>query len=410
MKKISSALAVCACSIFVSTARADAPAVTAVTLSQDASTQVATIRYTLQNAPAVVTLDLRDADGNSIGGTNMWHLSGDVNRLMPTNGDYTIEWRPLLEKWNGKVDSLKAVVTAWATNSPPDYMVVDVTTGTNVWFYAGVDCLPGGLLSNTAYRSTMIVMKYMNAAGVTWTMGGTVAEGHSVTLDYDYYIGVFEVTQGQWLVLTKGRTPNAYGLMRPMEKASYNEMRLAAPAGTAPAYDASYDYPHDPHPSSYLGLLRKRTGVAFDMPSEAQWEYACRAGQPNGYWNDGTPTSSQCPGRTKNIAERTADAGSYAQSLNGTYDMHGNVFEWCLDWQQAYSAAWEGIDKGVPNVNGGTTIDGTAGGNKVRRGGCYAFVSGANEMSGQRDGQAPNTSANYNGFRLACPAQPFLTK
>ena len=76
-----------------------------------------------------------------------------------------------------------------------------------------------------------------------------------------------------------------------MESVSYNEIRNAANSTTA---DTTYDYPAEPKPGSFLGLLRTKTGLAFDLPSEAQWEFACRAGHGSGYWNDGSGWRAIC--------------------------------------------------------------------------------------------------------------------
>ena len=390
-----------------------APEVTSVSVSAGEDGHVA-VSYSLSGAPAVVTFDVR-TNSVSIGGAAFGCVTGEVNRLVTSSGSHSFVWDTLvgstpIAAQDVSTGNAKVVVTAWSPDAPPDYLVVDLSSGTNFWFYESEDVLPGGILANPVYRTTMLVMKYVTAKGITWSgLAVKDANCHDITLESDYYIGVFELTQSQWFMLSKSPTPNfgAPAAMRPMENLAYNPIRNGSASGTAA--NSAYYYPADPDPSSYLGLLRARTGIAFDLPSEAQWEYACRAGNDNSHWNDGTSTSRRCPGRTNEDGQATAEAGSYTKSAWGTYDMHGNVFEWCLDWFQAYpSGGWTGSDKGAVNANGATTINGTNGVDRVRRGGCFAFASGQNEMSGQRDSYPPATRARFNGCRLACPARPYL--
>ena len=389
------------------------PAVTSVSVSAGED-GIVFVSYSLADAPAVVTFDVR-TNGVSIGGAAFGCVTGEVNQLVTSSGTHSFVWNSLVGTAPVAAQDVldggaKVVVTAWSPDAPPDYLVVDLTSGTNFWFYESEEALPGGLLANPVYRTTMLVMKYVAAKDVTWSgLSASDSKCHDITLESDYYIGVFELTQSQWFIFNKSTTPNfgAPAAMRPMEKLAYNPIRNGSVSGTAA--NSAYFYPEAPSPDSYLGLLRARTGIAFDLPSEAQWEYACRAGTNNSHWNDGTSTSTRCPGRTKEDGQETAEVGSYPRSKWGTYDMHGNVYEWCLDWFQEYpSGGWTGGDKGVVNANGAKTINGTNGVNRVRRGGCFAFNSGTNEMSGQRDHYPPATSGRFNGCRLVCPARPYL--
>ena len=109
-------------------APAAVPEITAAAMSQNQNPpQLVTITYTLENAPAIVTVDIQ-TNGVSIGAKNFANVEGDVNQVVEP-GNHTITWLAT-ESWpSNKVTLAKggarAVVTAWATNSPPDYIVAD---------------------------------------------------------------------------------------------------------------------------------------------------------------------------------------------------------------------------------------------------------------------------------------------
>ena len=285
------------------------PEISGVTMTQ-ASDRLVTITYTLADAPAVVTVDVQtNVTGDvwaSIGGEAVWNATGDVWKKVET-GNRTITWRPDHSWPDHKIadGGARAVLTAWALDNTPDYMVVDLAAANTVRYYPGVDFLPGSemgqkdaVTNNPAYKTSKLIMRKIIASGVEWTMGSADGEtqrnaaaetAHAVTLTNNYYIGVFNVTQAQWKNIAINSTAvsefKVEGDMRPMERVSYNEIRNAVNTTTA---NTSYNWPAAPNPSSFLGLLRTKTGINFDLPSEAQWEFAARAGHGSGYWNDGS--------------------------------------------------------------------------------------------------------------------------
>ena len=367
--------------LFVAAIKA-APEVSNVVMEQDTSSKVVTVTYDLGDEPAIVTLDIL-TNGVSIGAHNIYCLSGDVNRKVSGGTGKQLKWLPY-KSWTGNRvtnGTVQAVVKAWATNSPPDYMVVDLIGTLEPRFYTCEEALPGGI-SNNYYRTTAMVMRRIPAAGVTWTMGSSGNETggggkvnrewqHPVTMDRDYYMAVFEITQGQyyhvvgqkhektgsWKELFQG----ADWMLRPLGNVRHTEIRdLPTPDTTAMSLTAQYHYPATPLPDSIIGKLRTKTGIMFELPSEAEWEYACRAGTGEGFWNDGTviSKSSKCPnlpGRasykggvpvegdanygvtdTNNWTTANGTAivgcGKYPSNKWGLYDMHGNVWEWCNDF------------------------------------------------------------------------------
>jgi formylglycine-generating enzyme required for sulfatase activity len=364
----------------------DTPEVSDVVMSQASFGRMVTVTYKLSNAAngAVVTFDVEtnctvngETKWASIGGEAVCNAQGAVWRKVTSSdadseGKYTITWRPDLS-WEGHKVTLaeggaRAVVTAWALDNTPDYMVVDISAAAKPntqRYYTSTNFLPGGLFGNPDYRTTSLVMRKILAKDVEWTMGSTAQEAqrnaksettHKVKLDSNYYIGVFEITQAQWgEIQTVNKTPSYFQkpgdcAMRPVERVSYNEIRNGA--------DDSYDWPNSPNPVSFLGILRSRTGIMFDLPSEAQWEFAARAGNGSSKWGDGSEVLNlnkdsnlariaRCrlnsdnpeyvgtpPDTTIDASRGTALVGSYPSNDWGLYDMFGNVNEWCLDYYQ----------------------------------------------------------------------------
>ncbi|MBR2838630.1 MAG: formylglycine-generating enzyme family protein [Kiritimatiellae bacterium] len=404
-------------------AMADNPAITAANLNWNEATRTVTVNYTLANAPAVVTVDFLE-NGVSVGEANFANVDGDVNRLVAA-GDNVLAWKPKSAAASCAYASLQAVVTAWSVSNPPPYMVVYFKGDTSdIRYYASTNALPGGLLGNPVYRTSALVLRRISAAGVTWTMGNADVNW-PVTLDADYYIGVFEFTQAQyWSIFgsvwgTFVTCPSDRA-MRPLDKISYNSIR-----GWSDHY-----WPAPPDESLPIGRLRAVTGVAFDLPSEAQWEFACRAGHGIGVWGDGSSyggygdeSNARRLGRyrwnggwadagattpTGDMAAQTgasAVVGSYEPNSWGLYDMHGNVFEWCLDGFN-YPDVIKNFG-GAVNVdpsNPAKTLNGDAFTARVLRGGSYWWDAGV-MRSESRAGDSFSYADPTFGFRVVCPVE-----
>lgn len=416
------------------------PVVSDVDMTQADNSRSVTISYRLTGAPAVVTLDVETNGPNgwvSIGGEHIQRVSGDVWKKVSGKETYSMVWRPDLD-WPDHVvpeGGARAKVTAWALDNTPKYMVVDITEGApvnpeKVRYYPEEEFLPGGLLKNPDYRTTSIVMRRIPAAGVEWTMGSVDETGrgankemtHKVKLSDDYYMGVFEITQKQWLLITGYNysyfsRPSGQNNVRPAEYVSYSEVRLVCGkdvSGNQVTVDSSAPYyPNDPHADSFLGKLRGRTSVAFDLPSEAQWEFAARSGNGEWRWGDGSLYTGQyscqnLPGRyqrnggtlndgtwsepLQNCAETmgTAFAGTYSSNDWGLYDCHGNIREMCLDGYKLDIIA----DNGAVCV---TALDSFA-----TRGGSYNLPS-KDCRSATRSSIAVGLRSSNTGLRVCCP-------
>lgn len=359
------------------------------------------ILYTLSGGPAIVTLDLLDG-GQPVGVENLWAISGDAN-VKVESGDHTVVWRPSVAYPGRSAAKLSARLTAWDPADPPDYLVIDLCKNSQYRkrYYASAEDLPGGLHSNRAYRTTHMVMRRIHAKGVTWKMGTNLEPGadfykadeaeHDVTLDHDYYIGVFTVTRAQYGAVSGSFNPlseyigvEAVCSYLPIMRVTYETARGGS----------GFLYPDAPKSTSVVGWFRAKTGdTTLDLPSEAEWEFAARGGHYGELWGDGTTVGNNnwdahlnALGRnnknksastiTDGTAGSYAFCGSYKPNDYGLYDMNGNVYDWCLDWYQE-GITWNAT--GVPNAKGVNTLDpadpskasGTTGTQRVARGGYY---------------------------------------
>ncbi len=416
-----------------------AATVSDVTLVQDVHTRTVEVTYSVSDA-CVVTLDIQTnsaAGWISIGAENLGpHLSGDVN-VKVAAGNRKICWQPD-RSWSGhKIDgaNARAVVTAWDLNDLPDYMVVDLITTNSVFFYTSAAELPGGL-GDARYRRSHIAMRRVHAAQRPWRMGGRVGEPgqiyvyystyttnsasetpHEVTLTADYYMSVFEVTQGQYKQVTKGNPSTFPGYedswARPVENISWNTLR-----------GAHWPDNVNPSASSFFGKLRTHANIvdSFDLPTEAQWEYACRAGTGAGL-NDGRDLGTTLDGNwfrkateldrlawsqnnatsdtVDNVAQ-THPVGLKPANAWGFYDMHGNVAEFCLDIYRATMPADSVIDPIGPALVDTEYASGSR--EYVNRGGSYAGYAHASRCA-SRTKYNCTWPASSLGFRLCCKAE-----
>ena len=393
------------------------PEVSNVNMAQIPYTRLVKVTYDLAGENAIVTLSI-ETNGVAIPDSAVTRLSGDVCKVVGVGTGKSIVWNAGADWPEHAVTNARARVTAWSTNAPPQVMVIDLRGGTAattypVFYYPGMDALPYGGATNSLYKADYLVMRKIPSGG--FNMGEYPATT-AVTLSQDFYAGVFEVTQEQWYNVMGGTraanfTNAASRAFRPMENVSYEDIRGTAAQGGAgwPANDSVYE-------SSFVGLLRTKAGLSgFDLPTEAQWEYACRAGTTT-VFNDGDAAANvsganantnawlDALGRYKfdggyidgvtapaagcGPANGTAIVGSYAPNAWGLYDTHGNVWEWCLDWYQAA-------------LEGGSDPDGAdSGSNRVLRGGGWDYDASRCRSAYRYVNNYPSTRYRNIGFRL----------
>ena len=225
-------------------------------------------------------------DGGCTWGAPLQHVSGDVNKQVPA-GSHRIVWNVLAER--------------------------EKLSGANICFK--VEANSGRFTVNG------VSFEMVRVEGGTFHMGATSEqEGeaysdekpvHSVTLS-SYYIGKTEVTQALWQAVMGSNPSNFKGADLPVECVSWNDCQ------------------------EFIQKLNRLTGRNFRLPTEAEWEFACRGGNNSrGYKYSGSNNLGSVAWYS---CGKTRPVGTKAPNELGIYDMTGNVWEWCSDWYANYTS------------------------------------------------------------------------
>lgn len=305
-------------------------------------------------------------------------------------GNHQLIWD--LDKQGVKMDSTNVV---FAVEYRGEYCVVDLSAGANASSYpvSYLNEPPNGGFNTSAYKTTNLVLRRIEPG--TFTMGRS-GEKHQVTLTKPYYIGIFEVTQTQYQLVT-GSNPSFY---------KSNTWPVNNVSWTAIRGDMEWGWVSD---SSFMGRLQARTGLEFDLPTEAQWEYACRAGTTSAFNNGGSTSNdlnniARWPGNTSG-SWGPVTVGAYQPNAWGLYDMHGNVQEWCFDWYGSLSSTAatdpEGPYSGTERVRRGGSYCSSYKGDYTQSWSLSEYFSYSRASGPPTNGYAMHYSnRDYTGFRL----------
>ena len=235
-------------------------------------------------------------------------------------------------------------------------------------------------IANEPDFTNNIGMKFVLIPAGTFMMGSPSNEPerysderqHEVTLTKGFYMGVTEVTQRQWKAVMGNNPSNFKGDNRPVEQVSWNDIH------------------------KFIKRLNKKDGTnKYRLPTEAEWEYACRAGTTTPFYTGNCLSTDQAnyngnypmPGCSKGMYRRkTIDVASFSPNAWGLYDMHGNVWEWCDDRKP------EGAFSGATCV--------------LRGGSWISFARGLRSAS--RWLNNPDGRDYFTGFRVVCCGKPYI--
>ena len=277
-----------------------------------------------------------------------------------------------------------------------------------IWACLLATCLvaPGAVRGQDAAKTitSSIEMKLVLIPAGTFVMGSPASEAerdageehHEVAITRPFYLGVYPVTQGQFQKVM-GKNPsffhpkNGGSLDHPADQVRWSDAREFCKKLSA--------LPEE-----------KKAGRTYRLPSEAEWEYACRAGTTTPFNVGETLSSKQANfngnfpyGRAEKgpFLRKTAKVGSYPPNAWGLYDMHGNVLQWCNDWYDPdyYKKSPKENPKGPEKGVVATSFDSHF--FVVVRGGCW-LDEGRACRSARRFRLQPTEPYRWAGFRVAC--------
>jgi len=287
----------------------------------------------------------------------------------------------------------------------------------------------------TVYARWLLDLEMIQISAGNFQMGSPASElgrseneiQHAVTLTSDFYMGKYEVTQAQYQAVM-GTTITAQQTLAGYDSTNYGQgdnypmycvswydavefcNALSGIEGLMPYYtiDKNQKDPNNTNADAvdpYKWLVTPNPGAnGYRLPTEAQWEYACRAGTTTAFnWGTDTIDSTQANYDATNTSDayyqaegtylgKTTIVGSYAPNAWGLYDMHGNVLEWCWDW---YGIDWSESQQGDPT-------GAVSGDYRVRRGGAWGSY-GLILRSACRVVSSPSIGYRSDGFRLVRP-------
>jgi formylglycine-generating enzyme required for sulfatase activity len=256
---------------------------------------------------------------------------------------------------------------------------------------------------------------FVRIPGGTFTMGSPASEPgrdddevqHRVTVG-SFSMGKYEVTQKEWREVMGSNPSDFKGDNLPVENVSWYDAieycnRRSQREGLTPAYTIDKTRVDPNNRSEYDDVkwivTWNKNANGYRLPTEAEWEYACRAGTSTPFSTGNNITTSQANydgdypynGNAEGVYRgETWAVGSGAANAWGLYDMHGNVWEWCWDWYGAYAGA---------QTDPAGAMSGTY---RVQRGGS-CISPGEGVRSAVRTGNVPVTRGVL-GFRLVCNA------
>jgi formylglycine-generating enzyme required for sulfatase activity len=249
----------------------------------------------------------------------------------------------------------------------------------------------------------------MDIADMVWIDGGTFMMGspssevdrgsdetqHQVTISRGFYMGKYAVTQAEYQAVMGNNPSYSKGGNLPVEQVSwYDAVEYCNKRSVREGLTSAYTV-------SDTTVTWNREADGYRLPTEAEWEYACRAGTTSPFNTGNNITTEQAnydgnypynDNAEGTCCEKTTAVGSFAANRWGLYDMHGNVWEWCWDWYGDYASGFQTDPTGA-----------ASGAYRVFRGGGWGD-SAEDVRSAYRSYDAPSTRNIDLGFRLLRPS------
>ncbi len=346
----------------------------------------------------VLTYTVADAAGNTDTATRTvtvvdttapaLTLLGDANMTHAKNTAWVDPGATANDSLDGNLTSSITITGTVDVNTTGVYtLTYSVSDGASNETNATRTVNVGQASTHTADLNTTIQMEMLWVEPGTFTMGSPTTEAgrgtneteHNVTLTKGFYLGKYEVTQAQYEAVMNGNgdglsaTPSEWpnNPNRPVEKVSWDDVQVFLTRLNA---QQSANIP---------------SGWAYFLPTESQWEYACRAGTTTAYsWGDSITASNA--NYSSSGLNQTRDVGNHAANPWGFFDMHGNVWEWTADWYQvAYPTGNPVVDPTGP----------ASGSSRVKRGGSWDS-GGLILRSARRSHDPPSYRLPNIGFRV----------
>ena len=360
-----------------------------------------TIGYTLSGAAekcnvTAVSVKCRPSREHSYGNVPLSFsaIRGDISGV--ANGTHEIVWDPALDSLTNVVRivdaqfELSVAEESAAVSAKPEYLVIDLSGGVSAasWPATAVDAIDP---TANEYKTTKLVLRrirpgiFQQSSPADEPLRNSRFESQGeVTLTNDYWIGVYELTQRQYELMTGIAGASNQGGAYPRHSIKFSDVRGS---DIGRLWPESSDVDDD----SLVGKLRAKVslpagipdGWKFDLPTEAQWEYACRAGTDTP-WNNGkainvytNDVGFACDDGLGAVGWYAANAGGAIHKVGlrmpnrfGLYDMHGSLWEMTLGVIHSHNMPVAGVEPlgaGYPEQN--FPDDGDS--YRVVRGGCY---------------------------------------
>jgi len=397
-------------------------------LAQAAAPQVSITDFRRAGRTVVISYDL-DGDGIvtadivtngvSIGGEKFASMYGDVNKAIAAGSGKKIYWSPEVDMNNEIATNAYAKLTAWALDAPPNYCVLDLAIKSNITYYVSAEAVPLGV-TNNIYKTDRMVFRKIPAKGVQYRMGtpnNTSAEiPHRVTFTNDFYLSIYETTMRQVNLIWTDRTwcgsaypkkdytgADADFWMGPLTNINMTVFRGACDisprnqGGTLPQNGSN----------GYLARLSDFTGAVLDLPTEAQWEFSCRAGSAEQYYwgSDSSGDLGDYAWYSGSSESKPHIVGLKEPNAWGLYDMYGNVGERCTDYYYTGSNYSNGSDVIEPyGYISGSEVAKTE---RVIRGGTWK-LAGSDCRSAVRVKYWPNEAGQTYGYRIWMRPQAYV--